>query len=81
MQKRYVTLRRASCPPIDHPLQVIKLDPLSPWGYERKHAALHKKADYQGAISAYEKMLSTMSQSSDPEICGEVVNMIPWSIY
>lgn len=50
MQKRYVTLRRASCPPIDHPLQVIKLDPLSPWGYERKHAALHKKADIKAQL-------------------------------
>ncbi|KAF8123182.1 hypothetical protein EV363DRAFT_1587463 [Boletus edulis] len=48
--------------------QAIRLDPLSPWGYERKHAALHKAGDYENAIKAFEAMLSKMSQSSDPEI-------------
>ena len=81
MQKRCVAPRRAGCFLIDHHCQVIKLDPLSPWGYERKHAALHKKGDYQGAISAYEEMFSTISQSSDPDIHGEVVDMILRSIY
>ncbi|KAN0087892.1 hypothetical protein V8E55_006513, partial [Tylopilus felleus] len=48
--------------------QVIELDPLSPWGYERKHAVLHKAGDYQNAINAFEAMLSRMSESSDAEI-------------
>ena len=80
MRKRCVTPHRAGCFLIDHHYQVIELDPLSPWGYERKHAALHKKGDYQGAVSAYEEMLSTMSKSSDPEIRGEVINVILRSI-
>lgn len=41
------------------------LDPLSPWGYERKHAALHVAGDYENAINAFEAMLSKISQSSD----------------
>ncbi|KAF8129238.1 hypothetical protein EV363DRAFT_1432643 [Boletus edulis] len=48
--------------------KVIDHDPSSPWGYERKHAALHKAGDYANAINAFETMLSKISQSSDPEI-------------
>ncbi|KAF8431304.1 hypothetical protein L210DRAFT_3764262 [Boletus edulis BED1] len=48
--------------------KVIELDPSSPWGYERKHAALHKAGDYENAASAFETMLSKMSQSTDPSI-------------
>ncbi|KAF8125250.1 hypothetical protein EV363DRAFT_636407 [Boletus edulis] len=48
--------------------KVIELDPLSPWGYERKHAALHKAGDYDNAVNAFEAMLSKMSQSTDPRI-------------
>ncbi|KAF8447267.1 hypothetical protein L210DRAFT_3641225 [Boletus edulis BED1] len=48
--------------------KAIELDPSSPWGYERKHAALHKAGDYANAINAFETMLSKISQSSDPEI-------------
>ncbi|KAN0087982.1 hypothetical protein V8E55_006603 [Tylopilus felleus] len=47
---------------------VIELDPLSPWGYHKKHAALHNAGDYQNAINAFEVMLSRMLESSDPEI-------------
>ncbi|KAF8129301.1 hypothetical protein EV363DRAFT_1338600 [Boletus edulis] len=54
--------------------KVIELDPSSPWGYERKHAALHKAGDYPNAINAFETMLSKISQSSDPEIRGEAFN-------
>ena len=60
---------------------MIKLDPLSPWGYERKHAALHKAGDYKNAIDAFEAMLSRMLESSDPEIRGEGVDTILKSIY
>jgi hypothetical protein len=49
---------------------------LSPWGYERKHAALHKAGDYDDAIHAFETMLSKMSQSSDPEIRGEGFDIV-----
>ncbi|KAN0087925.1 hypothetical protein V8E55_006546 [Tylopilus felleus] len=48
--------------------KAIELDPLSPWGYERKHAALHGAGDYQNAIDAFEAMRSRMFESSDPEI-------------
>ena len=47
---------------------MIKLDPSSPWGYERKHAALHKAGDYDKAMSAFKTMLSEMAHSPDPEI-------------
>ncbi|KAF8127277.1 hypothetical protein EV363DRAFT_1452563 [Boletus edulis] len=43
--------------------QEIELIPLSPWGYERKHTALHKAGDYEKALEA---IFSKMSQSSDP---------------
>ncbi|KAF8415451.1 hypothetical protein L210DRAFT_2704643 [Boletus edulis BED1] len=48
--------------------KAIELDPSSPWGYERKHAALHKAGDYENAVNAFEVMLSKMSQSTDPSI-------------
>lgn len=60
---------------LDHH-QVVELDPSSPWGYERKHAALHQAGDYKNSINAFETMLSTMSQSSDAEIRGETVDII-----
>ena len=41
---------------------MIELGPSSPWGYERKYAALHKVGDYDGAISAFQEMLSRMGQ-------------------
>ena len=52
------------------------LDPLSPWGYERKHAALHEAGDYENAINAFETMLSKISMSPDPEIRGERANIV-----
>ncbi|KAN0078203.1 hypothetical protein V8E55_010260 [Tylopilus felleus] len=48
--------------------KVIELDPLSPWGYERRHAALHKAGVYENAVGAFEAMLSRLLESSDPEI-------------
>ncbi|KAN0087902.1 hypothetical protein V8E55_006523 [Tylopilus felleus] len=48
--------------------KVIELDPLSPWGYERKHAVLHEAGYYHNAFDAFEAMLSRMLESSDPEI-------------
>ena len=51
--------------------QVIKLDPSSPLGYERKHAALHGIGHHGDAIIAFETMLLKMSESSDPDIRGE----------
>ena len=44
---------------------------MSLWGYEQKHAALHKAGHYEYAINAFQEMLSRMTQSSDPEIRGE----------
>ncbi|KAF8139079.1 hypothetical protein EV363DRAFT_1580710 [Boletus edulis] len=47
--------------------QAIKLDPLSPWGYEMKHAALHKIGDYDNAVDTFGTMLSKMESSADPK--------------
>ena len=35
---------------------------MSPWGYEMKHAALHKAGDFDNAIGALETMLSKIAQ-------------------
>ncbi|KAF8556447.1 hypothetical protein OG21DRAFT_1459308 [Imleria badia] len=48
--------------------EVIIHDPSSPFGYERKHAALRGAGCYDDAIHAFETMLLKMSESSDPEI-------------
>lgn len=48
--------------------QAIKLNPSSPWGYERKHAALYKLERYGDAINALKMMISNMENSPDPEI-------------
>ena len=37
-----------------------------------KHAALHKAGDYDNAISAFEGMLSKMTESPDPNIQSEL---------
>ncbi|KAF8553231.1 hypothetical protein OG21DRAFT_1269071 [Imleria badia] len=49
--------------------EVIALDPSPPWGYERKHAALHRAGRYEYAVSTFETMLLKISQSPHPEIC------------
>ncbi|KAH0831376.1 hypothetical protein J3R83DRAFT_14039 [Lanmaoa asiatica] len=43
----------------------IKLNPSSPFGYERKHAALHGAHRYDEAINAYNDMLLKLEQSPD----------------
>ncbi|KAF8435496.1 hypothetical protein L210DRAFT_2531246 [Boletus edulis BED1] len=48
--------------------QVITLDSSSPWGYEVKHAALHKGGDYDNASDALEVMLTKMAESPDPHV-------------
>ena len=59
-----------------HYQQVIKLNPLLPWGYELKHVALHKAGDYNNTISAFKEMLLKMEQSPDPDIHCEFVLMV-----
>ncbi|KAH7905814.1 hypothetical protein BJ138DRAFT_1164011 [Hygrophoropsis aurantiaca] len=44
----------------------IKLNHSSPWGYERKHAALHGAQDYGNAIEAFSAMLLKLENSPDP---------------
>ena len=61
--------------------QVITLDPLSPWGYERKHAALHSAGCYDDAIGAFEMMLLRISESSDSEIRGGCIDITPMFLY
>lgn len=51
--------------------QIVRLDPSSLLGYERKHAALHGIGHYDDAVDAFDTMLLKMSQSSDPEIQGK----------
>ena len=55
---------------------MIKLDPSSPLGYEKKHAALRDAGRYDDALNAFETMLTKMSQSPDPEIRGEGGNIV-----
>ena len=57
------------------------LDPSSPWGYERKHAALHRAGCYDDAIGTFETMLLKISQSPDPEIRGECIDSVPMFIH
>ena len=54
------------------------LDPSSPLGYERKHAALRGVGHCRDAEVAFETMLSIMSKSSDPEIRGEDDDILPF---
>ncbi|KAF8556914.1 hypothetical protein OG21DRAFT_1520796 [Imleria badia] len=51
---------------LDDANQVIALDPLSPWGYQMKHAALHKAGDHHNAAVALEMMVSRIAQPTDP---------------
>ena len=52
--------------------QAIALDPLSPWGYEIKRAALHQTGRYDDAIQTFETMLLKMAHSPDLQIRGEL---------
>jgi hypothetical protein len=60
---------------------VITLDPSSPWGYERKHTALHGAGRYDDAIATFKKMLLKISQSPDPKIRGEYIVIVPMFSY
>ena len=44
------------------------MNPSSPWGYERKHAALHKLARYGDAIDPLKTMISILENSPDANI-------------
>ena len=57
------------------------LDPSSPWGYERNHAALHRAGRYDDAIATFETMLLKISQSPDPAVRGECIESVPMFIY
>ena len=57
------------------------LDPSSPWGYERKHAALHGAGHYDDAICTFETMLLKIAQSPDPDIRGECIDIVPMFIH
>ena len=61
--------------------QVVKLDPSSPLGYEKKHVALHGIGRRDDATSAFETMLLKMLESSDPEIRGEGDHVIRVSFH
>ncbi|KAF8554957.1 WD40 repeat-like protein [Imleria badia] len=46
----------------------INADPGSPWGYERRHAALHGLQRYDDAVDAFTRMLSLIEGSDDQDI-------------
>ena len=52
-------------------MQAIRLDPTSPYGYERKYAALHTLQDYHGAVDASTHMFSLLEISSNPDVRGK----------
>ena len=58
-------------------VRVIRLDPSSPLGYDRKYAALLGTGHHDDAIDAFETMLLKMSESSDPEVRGKGNHIIP----
>ena len=72
MQTRYIIFASWGSILLTYHHQVITLDPLSPWGYEVKHAALHKAGDFDDAVDALEMMHSKILQSPDPGICREL---------
>ncbi|KAG6377280.1 hypothetical protein JVT61DRAFT_15065 [Boletus reticuloceps] len=46
----------------------IKADSSSPWGYERRHAALHGLQRYDEAINAFSCMVSLLESSLDQDV-------------
>ncbi|KAG9309214.1 hypothetical protein JVU11DRAFT_10928 [Chiua virens] len=48
--------------------KAIAIDPLSPWGYESKRAALHSAQWYDEAVKTYRDFLSTIESSHHPDI-------------
>ena len=57
-------------------IQAIELDLIFPSGHEKKYAALLGMGHNNNAIAPFETMLLKMSDSSDPEICGEDSDII-----
>ena len=49
-------------------MQVIKLDPASLDGYERRYVALHALQRYHEAVDAFTHMFSLLEQSSNPDV-------------
>lgn len=47
--------------------QAVEADPTSPWGYERRHAALHGLQRYDQAVDMFTRMLSLIEESPDPD--------------
>ncbi|KAG9313282.1 hypothetical protein JVU11DRAFT_5586 [Chiua virens] len=48
--------------------KAIAIDPLCPWGYESKRAALHSAQWYDEAVKTYRDFLSTIESSQHPDI-------------
>ena len=71
MRTRYVSFIARKYVLADEDCQIIKLDPSSPSGYERKHVALQGAGHHKDTLDAFKMMLSKMSQSHDPKIRGE----------
>ena len=56
-----------------NPTQAIEADPLVPWGYERRHAALHGVQRYGEAVTAFTRMLSLIEDSCNQSIRGTCI--------
>ena len=61
--------------------QVIKLDPSSHRGYERKYMALHGAEDYGEANNALIHMLSIIENSPDEEIRRTYLQYYPGTMH
>ena len=72
MQTRYIISAFGKSFLLTYHHQAIDLDPLSLWGYEMKHAALHRGRDYDNAVVAFEMMLLKMTKSPDPDVQREL---------
>ena len=46
-------------------VQAIEVDSLSPWGFEKRHAALHGLQRYDEAIEAFSRMLCLIEEATD----------------
>ena len=58
-------------------MEAITLNPLSPWGHERKFAALQGMGRQDEAIQAFNSMLSTLERFADPHTQREHFLLLP----
>jgi hypothetical protein len=52
-------------------LQAIRLDPICPWGYERRRAAMPVKQSHEDRIDGFNAILLTVEKQIDQDISRE----------